>query len=225
MPSVGVSTVTHSALAPPAATRATSSRLKPRSLCQYSRNQTGAALAATHSSMVAVPAVLSTKTAPTSPAPRAVATSPSGCDMRWKDVGASRIGCGSVSPRRVTPVAMLDMSRRARPEPQAVERGLVVGHRELVAGGSRDELVDGVRHPLASGGLEVREAAEAGGDLRSLLAQAGPSPNRGAASGAGSSAPRRPHPGRCPGRPDPADGPAPPPRPPPGGRGRRPVRR
>lgn len=113
-PMLGVSTVRHSAWQPAASTRRTSSRVKPRSGCTYSWNQSGLRVAAATSSTAVVENELTTKVAPAAEAPRAVATSPSGWNSRWYPVGASRIGYGSSRPRMVTRVSRRETSTRTR---------------------------------------------------------------------------------------------------------------
>ena len=61
-----------------------------------------------------VAAVLSVYTAPTAPAPRAVASSPSAWNRRWNPVGANSTGWGSSSPNSGTRVSSRLTSRSTR---------------------------------------------------------------------------------------------------------------
>ena len=100
-------------------------------------------------------------TVPAPAAARAIASSPSGCTVRWKAVGATNSGIElSVPSTVVAVVTSRDVDEHARPQDPALERGPILTQRPLVVRPTRDVAERARVEPLLRRALVVPDVDE-----------------------------------------------------------------
>ena len=98
---------------------------------------------------------------PAAAAPRAIASSPSGCAMRWNAVGATSTGSEISRPEDGRRRRHLrDVDEHSRPQHPALERRAILAHRPLVAGPADDVAERGGVEPLLGRALVVPDVEE-----------------------------------------------------------------
>ena len=100
-------------------------------------------------------------TVPAAAAARAIASSPSGCTVRWKAVGATNRGIELFVPSTVVSVVTSrDVDEHPRPQDPALERRPVLPQRPLVVRAAHDVAERAGVEPRLRGALVVPDVDE-----------------------------------------------------------------